>query len=244
MIYFKSDLKQNSVDAITKYEITFDEKELKELRDKIISSCSYVEHFEGVVSEKGIIHLEQDKTVINFKQGEKVGEKEYFDSADVDRFYNCSYDKLTISNLVSITDKLLFNDVSVIPLLESLFSDSYKGIETKKLKEELMQLSTKIDLIDNSNAEEKINAINEYNRLLIKYNQYYDIEKNEKQYIDEMKALVKVEVIDVLETADIEALNRLIGFFGGPNNFNKYISENYDLFKDSMFKERVLERKN
>ena len=240
MIIFKNDnTSYNRV--IGKYEITFKEKQLLNLRQLIIDNCSFIEHKEAVLSDYEIGFFYDEDTIRNFKKGYIVGDREYFEATDYETFFICYYDKYTYSKLVSLIDKLLNDDQSVINELDNYFNGEIINHDLDNMDKELSLLSYKIDNIDNSLSEEKTNMIKEYNALLNKYNKLSKIQENETRYLTVLKKLINYNFLGYLRNDSIIELNNILEFFGDINNLCEYVKENNDYISQGNTKK--LERK-
>ena len=243
MIIFKKEKDKNDNSIIVKYEVNCDKNAVLDLRDKVILKCSIVNQVDEVISNKKIDYLARDEHVHNFFQGEFVDKYEYFDSADVDMYYRCTYELYTYSNLVTVIDKLLRNDVSVMPDIKAILSGTYQSPRLDEAKITLEQLSAEIDKIDNSLFELKVEKLKEYNSLLDEYNQALIANENEKKLVEELRSLISINKVESLKNNDIANLNKILCFFGGFDSLENYFLDNRELLLTEKIKKKKLERK-
>jgi len=242
MIIFKKELDKKNNTTVGKYEVKYDRDSILELRENAIKRCSIVRRVKDVLSESKIDSLANDEHIANIEMGCLVDQMEYYDSDEVEKYFSCSYDLYTFSNIVSIIDRLLNNDVLVMNDLDTVLNGNYNGINLDKMKKELVALSNEIDKIDNSLLDLKVKKLKEYNVLLDQYNQSVIVRENEEEYIKELQSLIQIERIESLKSSRIESLNDLLYFFGGFNTLENYFLDNGELLSNSG-KKKKLERK-
>ena len=183
---------------IKKYKINIDINKLEELRTEIINNCSYLFHRE--YRSTILPHNKDFKRIKNYTY-KKIGVREYTDGPDED-LYLISYDEVEYPTLVSLIDRLLKNDFSVLNEIyldeeekQNLFDKKIKDIENEiavlTSKREYLKVKEKISEMENIILESKKNS-------------------ERRQYYERVKNLISFELIDTIR---IEEINRVRKFY-------------------------------
>jgi len=187
MIYFE---KQED-GTITKWDITFDEDDLKEIREEVINNCSKITHFDKV--DRLISIPEIDGVIIKNYFAEKV-------DYDTRFLYHITYDEYKYPRLVTLIDSLLSGDLTVINEIET-------PVETREYEYVNMieSLDTEIDSIDNYDVDRKIRKLEQLKKVIS------ESESNKKEnplskYYEITGSVINMYFVDYLESSEIERL--------------------------------------
>lgn len=145
----------NNGKTIFKQEITFYKDDVNKLRKEVINKCSFITHKEYDSDYEPNI---DERYIRNFTR-KFVGYKEYFE--EYRRIYHYSFDQLNIPYLVSLIDRLLKNDSTVIYEI-----DHYDYTSEYNIDNEIKQKQLECELCNNKNYSKKIELLKELERLM------------------------------------------------------------------------------
>jgi len=212
MYYFEGDK-----DKITKYKISFEEKELEKIKIEIINNCSTIIHREERTTF-GMFGFGksrfQDRLKYRNYREEKVGIKEYIDGPDED-IYHITYDEYIYPKLIELIDKLIKGDISVI---EEIFNDD-KIEKPISYEEKIKKVSLELDKIDNLNIKEKRNKLNELEKVI----KEAKLNENRKSIIYYYEEVKKIVIFNKEDEISLEEVERVRNFFGENNIKLSYV---------------------
>ena len=187
MYYFKS-----NDGKLEKYLVTYDEAKIKELKQEIIMTCSYIEHNEHVSDYEPRFH---DLTLIHNFHCECVGRKEYFEETRT--VYKYSYDEYKPPRLVLLINLLLNQELSSVDeILEyDVSNDVLIEDRIDKANKELMEL-------DVSEVSKRKMKLDEINRLVSEK----ELNKNQESiepYYNRLLELINFTFIDSIKISDL-----------------------------------------
>lgn len=190
MNYF---IKKDNV--IEKYRITYDKKELRELRREIIDNCSEIYHRD---IKRALIDASDKSKIRNYMVLDYLGsiDREYED----EKIYHQTYDEYVYPNIVTIIDKLLKDDLSSI---SGIYYINEKNIDVES---KIDRLNNEIDDLSNYSVDKKIEKLKELKELI----DHKVINNNRKSvlpYYDKLKSLLKTDLVAFMRITDIEKIS-------------------------------------
>lgn len=140
---------------IHKYEVDYDENQIRAIRKRIINECSIIRPKETVVPE---MQKPEGETIRNVVRHELVGSP--ISNRDLN-LYRYTYEEYEFSPLVGLIDRLLNNDETVLPEIchAEIQEESSLGRELEEAKEACSFLP--------DSDPNKIFALREYQTLLM-----------------------------------------------------------------------------
>lgn len=201
MIYFR---KNN--DIIEKYQINFDKKQIKELKEKIIYDCSFIKHveYEGAYEPRFT-----DEIIRNYTSTPTGKEKDFdMETRDICQY---KYDEYIPPYLIKLIDKLLNNNSTVINKIlnyKENVNDDFDIDAKKYIDNKIISVNQEFNNIapeDITKKKEKLKELEELlnAKVLNKNQQSIDL------YYDQLINLIKFNLIDSLP---ISELNRIESF--------------------------------
>lgn len=193
MIYFEKNDKE-----IKKYEVQFDRKKVKEIREEIIDKCSLIEH-----KEYESDYAPYDYTYIkNFAEPVAVGEMEY--DTEIRTVYLYSYDLIIPPQLVKLIDRLLNGSESALDDIKN-----YNTSTIDELGKQIKKKSEEFDRISNEDIKERIKKLKEIDALLSKQKLNINCQPIEPYY-NRLLALITEELIDSIPLQNIERVESFL----------------------------------
>jgi len=188
MYYFKKDDKMSY-----KYNVTFDEEKVKELREKIIYKCGIKKHYE-YESDSFYPNI-YSGLISNYKEY-PVGDYEY--DTETRTIYHYSYDKIEPPYLARLIDRLVVDDSSSIPLILNYDVKKEESVDDKidKLNESLKVLDTK----DISKIKTKLSELED----LIDEKKLNENREKIDPYYKELLGLIKFDLVDSICNDEID----------------------------------------
>lgn len=201
-------------EKIEKYEITFDEEQLKKLQKEIIKNCSEIVHIkeESDYSPR-FTTKEYNKGLIKNLNSKNIGTKEYFEETRT--MYLYTYDRYIPPKLVELIDKLLDDDVTV---LGEIFNyNESKTNEILKIEKKINKVSHKLDKIDNLDTKGKKKKLIELEELL---EEKKKMEKESKLIIEYYNELISLIECNLIDSISIKAIQKVEEFLGIKSEIN------------------------
>ena len=185
-------------EIVEKYLISYDKEKIKQLKWKIISECSFIEHKE---IRSDYFPLFKDRRLIRNLKEIKVGIKEYFEETRIVYLY--SFDQYEPPYLVELIDRLLNNDEECISeiLNYDIFAKQSINDKIKLGNQELM----KINAEDIYQKKIKLKELED----LVKSKELNKEQRSIEPYYKQLIGLIKFDLVDSMS---IDNLNRAISF--------------------------------
>jgi len=179
---------------IKKYLVNYDFKEIEKLKLEVIDNCSVIIHYD-YEDTRG--PDEADYLKIRNYKAKKTGIRVSRDYFPDEAIYHFSYDEYKYPYLITLIDKLLNKDVSIINEIYHPNSE-----EIVSYREKLNIASKELDEINNFDIQNKKQKLNEIEKLL------QQVKLNEKQqpvdsYYLKLQNLIKLQLVDVINIDDI-----------------------------------------
>lgn len=187
-------------DVIEKYNVTFDTKEIKKIKNEIINNCSDIVHM-NYFSDYSPSFSKSD--IIRNYQERRTGEvKEYFEET---RFIcEYSYDRYAPPYLVNLLNDLLKGK----NVLEDILT--YKDIDSLPIDIKIEKKEKEIKNIDDKNTKIKIEKLKEYEKLL-ELKKLNENQKSLSMYYDKLISLFKFELEDTLKIEEVKRVQQFMG---------------------------------
>lgn len=199
-------------DAFIKYEVKFDDNELRTIKYKIIYNCGEVKHFS--YEDSRCRHNPMSWHIKNFSQDfVRVQEYNDFYSSPED-IYRYSYDLYEDTPLSKLVDRLRNGDTSVIGLLESRQEIEHEFSPTDNLRVKEEELRTKISEVLTVNTTD-INTweLEKLKKQLDEFQINHKLNENresESSYYQQVLDLITMEEVCRIDNENIEKANSLL----------------------------------
>ena len=211
-------------DELVKYEVKIDTTELKKIRHKIISECGEITHRSYDDTKYPNIH---DYTHIRNYRQKKIGRtdpKDFFSSAE--DIYHFEYDEYKDTKLVTLINRLLNGETSVITELKNPTSE-VKDDKKKVLLSKIKEVQEALQMASNSIImKEKIKILESYLKQLKELEENQLLNQNRKSDLEYYPQVL--EYIILMEVSRMP-LNRL-------EQFNSLFEELEIFFTDAKEK--------
>lgn len=198
--------------ALIKYEVTFDEKELHALKYKIIYDCGEIKHFS--YENTRCNHNPMSWHMKNFSE-DFVRVQEYNDFySSPEKVYHYSYDLYEDTPLTKLIDRLLGGDTSVIALLENqqpIENENTPEANLHAREEELRAKISELLTVSTTNIStwELENLKNQLDEFQINY-KLNENRKSDSSYYQQVLELITMEEIRRIDSEKIEKANILL----------------------------------
>ena len=199
---------------IKKFEVFYDREKLEDLKDRIITNCSYVKHIKTETTNPYAIKGTLDYEIRNltYKENPPIDRFDHFEDN-----YDVEYDKVTYPKLVGIIYSFLRNEVTAIKDLNE-YEIEYP---TEFLSLKIDMLNDEINNIPNTKFDLKRQKLDELQNLVLELDKNKDKTSTEV-YFEELKTLINAQYIDEM---DINEINHATKFLNAPkikylNNLN------------------------
>ena len=204
----------NKKDIVEKYYVTYNKEEIEKIKIEIINNCSEIEHHEYDSSHAP--NRYDFLKIRNFKE-KFVGIQESRDTLQYPdkKIYHYSYDEYKYPDLVYYIDELLKGNVSVLVKIFH-YTNNQLSIE-----ERLEKASLELDSIDNFEIDKKRAKLDEIQKL-IELKELNKNQKNVDEYVEKLKNLITLELVDTISKKEIDRVN---SFFENTEDIKKLIKK-------------------
>lgn len=221
-------------DAFIKYEVSFDEQELRALKHKIVYACGEIKHFS--YESARCKHNLSSYYLKNFSEDfVRVQEYNDFYSSPED-IYRYTYDLYNDTPLSRLIEQLLRGDTSVISQLENQEGVNQGNLAEASLQEKESDLRTKIsEIFTTSTTEISTWELEKLKRQLDEFQINHKLNENresESSYYQQVLDLITMKEVSRIDSEKIEKANSLL------MEVEKLISEVKPFFEDTK-KEQI-----
>lgn len=187
-------------DKIKKYQVSFLEEELQNIKLEIINNCSEIvpRKYTGTTCKDDFLKVRNLRRVY-IGRSESRDELQYL-SEDL---YEFSYDEYIFPKLVENIDALLNLDINAV---NEIFTPT---VADQSISTRIELLKREIDQIDNLEVERKIDKLKELKQLTI----LLEINKNQKPVSEYYSKVQKLITMDLVDSIELKELNRINEFF-------------------------------
>lgn len=182
-------------DKVKKYNVSFNNDVIINLKNKVINECSYIEHdiFEDNYYPFAIKNEDFEyRNIISLSRDNDINDNLYK--------FRYEYDKYTYPYLVKLINRLLSDDIKAIEEIfhfNGLYDFYIVNIESE-INDVINELND-----DNIDIDDKINKTDKLKELFLKKKKILLSDKL-KQYYIELQDLISFELINEIEFSDYQ----------------------------------------
>ncbi len=201
-------------ESIKKYDVIYDEESIEKLKCEIIQRCSTITH----VSENTTC-LPDYYDIYHFRnyQQKKVGQtnpNDFYSSPET--IYHLEYDYYKFPKLVSLIDRLLKQDESVVNEIMNLDVTSFKNNENniKDIIKEMQALIPKLEKSSKKNCYlilEKLSDMESAIKEALLNKELNRLQVPETEYYIKLKSLIRLMLVDSINIEDVDKVNKFFG---------------------------------